>query len=179
MILTSPARSKDQTDNKEKDNTTQNNKKQLDVCPNASMIQNQNPNLWIPGGSNILGSFQCIPTSYDFSTMIRIIQDRASSSSEGENSSSSSGASSSRHSTSLTSLSLYGQWLRRECFAFVELDRPCSLIIDVVVARSDEDDSHPVLRRMTTEDGTRMQCRTAVDIVSTYSRHAIQDCAMH
>ena len=76
MILTSPPRSKDQTDN-----TAQNKKKQFDVCPNAAMIQNQNPNPWIPCESNILYSFQCIPTSHDFSMMIRIIQDHASSSS--------------------------------------------------------------------------------------------------
>ena len=82
MILTSPPRSKDQTDNKEKDNTTQNNIKQLDICPNAAMIQNQNPNPWIPFGSYILDSFQCMPTSHDFSTMIRIIQDHASFSSK-------------------------------------------------------------------------------------------------
>ena len=79
MILTSPPRSKDQTNNKEKDNTTQNRKKQLDVCPNATMIQNQNPNPWIPCGSYILNSFQCIPTSHDFSMIIRIIMDYASS----------------------------------------------------------------------------------------------------
>ena len=38
MILTSPPLSKDQTNNKEKDNTTQNSKKQIDVCPNAAVM---------------------------------------------------------------------------------------------------------------------------------------------
>ena len=56
--------------------------KQVDVYPNAVMIQNQSPNPWIPCGSYILNCFQCIPTSHDFSMMIRIIQDHASSSSK-------------------------------------------------------------------------------------------------
>ena len=46
------------------------------------------------------------------------------------------------------------------------------------MARSDEDDSHAVPSRMTDEDVTRMQCHTVADIVSTYSLHAIQYCAM-
>ena len=57
MILPSAPRPKDQTNNKEKNNTRQNNTKQLDDCPNAAMIQNHNPNLWIPCGSYILDSF--------------------------------------------------------------------------------------------------------------------------
>ena len=69
-----------------KKNTTQQKttKKQFDVCPNAVMIQNQNSNPWIPCGSYILNSFQCIPTSHDFNMMIRVIQDHASSSSKVE-----------------------------------------------------------------------------------------------
>ena len=71
--------SKDQPNHKEKDNTTENSKKQFDVCANAAMLQNQNPNPWIPCGSYILNSFQCIPKPHDFSMMIRIIQDHAES----------------------------------------------------------------------------------------------------
>ena len=116
---------------------------------------------------------------------------------EGGNPSSSSGASSSRRSTSrfpchgamarstlrvarsLTSLPSNGQWLRRECFASVEPDRPRALMIEVVVVRSDEDDSHALPKRMTNEDVTRMQSRTAADSVSTYSLHAIHYSSMH
>ena len=42
------------------------------------------------------------------------------------------------------------------------------------MVRSDEDDSHALPKRMTNEDVTRMQYRIAIDIVSTYSPHAIQ-----
>ena len=42
------------------------------------------------------------------------------------------------------------------------------------MVRSDEDDSHALPKRMTNEDVTRMQCRIAIDIVSTYNLHAIQ-----
>ena len=199
MILTSPPRSKDQKDNWEKDNTAQNNKKQLDVHPNAAMIQNQNPNPWISCGSYILRSFQCISTSYDFSMMIRIIQDCGSSSSKVEIRP--------HHQAhpphpshvaaplgfpvvvrwrtqplhvarSLTSLPPNGQWLRRECFVSVEPGRPRALMIEVVVVHSEEDISHALPKRMANEDVTRMQCRTAADIVSTYSVHAIQYSAM-
>ena len=44
---------------------------------------------------------------------------------------------------------------------------------DVVVVRGDEDHSHALPKRMTNEDVTRMQCRIAIDIVFTYSLHAI------
>ena len=79
---------------------------------------------------------------------------------------------------SLTSLTPNRQWLRRECSAFVEPDSPRVLMTEVVVVRSDEDDSHALPKRMTNEDVTRMQCRTVADIVSTYSPHAIQYSAM-
>ena len=191
MILTSPPRSKDQTNNKEKDNTTQNSKKQIDVCPNAVMIQNQSPNLWIPRRSYILNSFRCIPTSHDFSIMIRIIQDHTSSSSKVEirphhqahppHVAAPLGslvvvrwhAQSLRVATSLTSLIPNRQRLRQECFASIEPDRPRALITEVVVVRSDEDDSHALPKRMNNEEVTRMQCRSAADIISTDSLHAV------
>ena len=68
--------------------------------------------------------------------------------------------------------------LQRECFASVEPDRPCVVMIEVVVVRSDEDDSYALPKRITNEDVTRMQCHTAADIVSTYSLHAIHYSAM-
>ena len=52
---------------------------------------------------------------------------------------------------------------------YVEPDRPRATIIEVVLACSDEDDSHAVPRSMTNEDVTIIQCRTAADIVSTSS----------
>ena len=73
---------------------------------------------------------------------------------------------------SLTSLTPNRQWLRRECFASVEPDRLRALMTEVVAVRSDEDDSHALPKRMINEDVTRMQSRTAADIVSTYSPHA-------
>ena len=60
----------------------------------------------------------------------------------------------------------------------VEPDRPRATVIEVAVARSDKDDLHGVARRKTNEDVMRMQCHTAVDVVSTYSLHAIHYCAM-
>ena len=42
------------------------------------------------------------------------------------------------------------------------------------MVRSDEDDSHAPLKRMTNEDVTRMQCRIAIGIVFAYSLHAMQ-----
>ena len=45
---------------------------------------------------------------------------------------------------------------------------------EVVVVRSDEDDSHALPKRMTNEDVTRMLCRIAIGIVSTYSLHVKQ-----
>ena len=79
---------------------------------------------------------------------------------------------------SLTSLLPNGQWLQRECSASVEPDRPRALMIEVVVVRSDEDDSHALPKRMTNEDVSRLQCHTAADIVCTYSLHAKQYSAM-
>ena len=152
------------------------------------MIQNQNPNPWIPCGSYILNSFQCIPTSHDFSMMIRIIQDYASSSSKVEicphHQAYPPHVAASlvspvvlrwrteplRVARSLTSLPSNGQWLRRECSASVEPDRPRALMIEVVVVRSDEDDSHARPKRMTNEDVMRMQCRTAEDICASKLR---------
>ena len=78
----------------------------------------------------------------------------------------------------LTSLTPNRQWLRRECSASIEPDRPDALMTEVVVVRSDEDDSHALPRRMTNEDVTRMQSRTVADIVSTYSLHAVWYSAM-
>ena len=46
------------------------------------------------------------------------------------------------------------------------------------MVRSDEDDSVPDPKRMTNEGIKRMRCRTAAHIVSIYSLHAIQYCAM-
>ena len=51
-------------------------------------------------------------------------------------------------------------------------------MIEVVMVRNDEDDLHALPKRMTNEDVMRMQCRTATDIVSAYSLHAIQYSAM-
>ena len=197
MILTSPPHSKDQTINKEKDNTAQNNTKQLDVRPNAAMIQNQNPNPWIPCRSYILNSFQCIPTSHNFSMMIRIIQDYAASSSKVEirphhqthppHIAAPLGspvvvrwrAQALRVARSLTSLPPNGQWLQRECLASVELDRSRALMTEAVVVCNEEDDSHALPQRMANEDVTRMQCRIAADIISTYNLYTIQYCAMY
>ena len=61
----------------------------------------------------------------------------------------------------------------------VEPDRPRALMTEVVVVHSDEDDSHALPKRMTNEDVTRMQCRIAADIVSTYNLYTIQYCAMY
>ena len=49
-------------------------------------------------------------------------------------------------------------------------------MIEVVVVRSDEDDLYALPKRMTNEDVTRIQCHTAVDIMSAYSLHAILYC---
>ena len=68
--------------------------------------------------------------------------------------------------------------MRRECLAFVELDRPRAMMIEVVVVRSDEDDSHALPKRLTNEEVTRMQCCTTANIVSTYNLYAIQYSAM-
>ena len=170
--------------------------KQIDLCPNAAMIQNQSPNPWIPFGSYIFNSFRCIPTSHDFSIMIRIIQDHASSSSKVEirphhqvhspHVAAPLGslvvvrwhAQSLRVARSLTSLTPNRQWLRRECSASVEPNRPRALMTEVVMVRIDEDDSHALPKRMTNEDVTRMQCCIAADIVSTYSLYAKQYSAM-
>ena len=114
---------------------------------------------------------------------------------KGGNSSSSSGASSSRRSSSR--FSYHGATARSklsrckivhkfasertvaEWFASVELDRPHALMIEFVMVRSDEDDSHALPKRMTNEDVMRMQCRTAADIISTYSLYAIQCSTIH
>ena len=46
------------------------------------------------------------------------------------------------------------------------------------MVRSDEDDSYALPKRLTNEDVARMRCRSAADIASTYSIHAIQYSAM-
>ena len=61
---------------------------------------------------------------------------------------------------------------------YVEPHRPRATIIEVALARSVENDSHAVLRRVTNEDVTTIQCRIATDIVSTYSLHVTQYCAI-
>ena len=196
MILTSPPHSKDQPNHKEKDNTTENSKKQFDVCPNAAMLQNQDPNPWIPYGSYTLNSFQCIPTSHDFSMMIRVTQSHASSSSKVEI----------RHhhqahpphvatplgspivvrwhaqplrvARSLTSLAQNRHWLRRECSASIEPARPRALMTEVVVVRNDKDDSHALPKRIINEDVTRLQCHTAQTsyVPTAYMQNSIPLC---
>ena len=60
----------------------------------------------------------------------------------------------------------------------MEPDRPRATIIEVALARSDEDDSHAVPRRMTNEDVKIFPRRTVADIESTYSLHVILYCAV-